>query len=169
MIGCVLMYTNCLRINHYWSHSLYLLNADRGNAALVLTTFNTTTCFDQPLFLHCHHPDTSSQIEGNPVFGSTRVHWKRDGAVIAVDGSTTYIASQSRNSTVLAVMYHRDDFRETTNNFSCFIPYEDGAFLQSNEVQVYLNLSCKCTQWCSPKLHYAYVCSSTQNRCCSIN
>ena len=121
------------------------LNTDSGNAALILTTFNETTCFDVPLYLHCHHPDTSSHIEGNPVFGSLRVHWKRDRAVIAVDGSTYTIAQQSRNLTVLAITHRREDFRETTNSyFSCFIPLEDGTFLHSNELQTYLNVSSKC-------------------------
>ena len=121
----------------------FLLNADSKNAVLVLDTFNATTCFDRPLFLHCHHPDTTSHVEDIPVFDSMQVHWKRDGAVIAVDGSTYYIASHSNILTVLVVTYHRVDFRETTNNFSCFIPFENGTSLQSNEVQVYLNVSCK--------------------------
>ena len=110
----------------------------------MLDTFNATTCFGRPLFLHCHHPDTTSHVEDIPVFDSTRVHWKRDGAVIAVDGSTYYIANHSKILTVLVVTYHREDFRETTNNFSCFIPFENGTSLQSNEVQVHLNVSCKC-------------------------
>ena len=63
--------------------------------------------------------------------------------MIAVDGSTYYIASHSNILTVLVVTYHREDFRETTNNFSCFIPFENGTSLQSNEVQVHLNVSCK--------------------------
>ena len=64
--------------------------------------------------------------------------------MIAVDGSTYHITSQSKILTVLVVTYHREDFRETTNSFSCFIPFENGTSLQSNEVQVYLNVSCKC-------------------------
>ena len=125
--------------------SVYLsFNADSRDASLVLTTVNDTTCFNMPVYLQCNHPDPTSNVEGNPVFYSNRVNWKKDGAVIAVDGSTYQIIQQGTLSTILAVTYHREDYRNTSSNFNCFFPLSNGTLLESNEVKVHLNVSCKC-------------------------
>ena len=96
-----------------------------------------------PIYLQCDHPDANSNVEGNPVFTSTRVQWKKDGDFLTVDDFTYHIVQQSRHSTTLAVTYHREDFTDTTRNYSCFIAFGEGAFLESNEVQVHLNVSGK--------------------------
>ena len=78
------------------------------------------------------------------MFNSNRVNWKKDGAVIAMDGSTYQIIQQSALSTTLAVTYRREDYRDTSSKFTCFIPLSNGTLLESNEVKVHLNVSCKC-------------------------
>ena len=127
----------------YCSVYIYVVFAGL-EGAVALSASSLTTCYDTPVYLHCHHLDLTSRIEGKHVFGSNFPHWKLNGSVIALDG-ITYKRHYyySKTQTVLRIVFNRQEFRDSPYVYTCFFKLFNGSILESNPLEVQINVNCE--------------------------